>query len=680
MLAKWTDGGLVINISRFFQQLGSEIRRRKVLRVVAVYAVVAWVVLQVAVVVAEPLGFPAWTMRALIIAAIVGFPVSFLLAWVIDIRPEGLIFDVPLLATVDEPRAQRKSDLVFAGLLILLLAGGAYYLIVKLLDETESFVQAPEVVEQEPLVAKNSIAVLAFQNFGGDSDSDYFAAGLSEEILHLLASLDELSVASLTSSFQFKGKQIDVREVASRLTVANVLEGSARQHNNLVRAKAYLSNGKTGFSEWVRTFERPIDDIFAVQQEIANSVVTELQLVLSLNSKKELRKQATQSSDAYVHYLNGLGRLRSSLDADVMSDASDVFKLAIDSDPTFSKAHAGICEAHLRLYDIRKTIGDFDIAETACKRASELDPGLNGEINLALGKLYLYRGWNDRAEQQLSKSLAVSSDPVDAYIELGKLRMVQGRLEEAEKFLKKAVEVKSNYWSAQEALASFYYRTSEYNKAAIAYEKAAVMAPDVATVFGGKGATHWMMGNVDEAIAAYEQSLRIKPSRQAYTNIGSLHFNAGRFEEAITYQKKALELAPNDHRVWGRLAEANHFNQNPIGAKEAYARAAELAEKNVKVNPSDWKTIALMGTYYAHLEQSEKARELSDRAVELTKGDPEAYLLKALTHLQLGDEETALLSLEKSIQQSDQYRQFLETDPFLQSLKNNPRFQALLPK
>jgi len=173
--------------------------------------------------------------------------------------------------------------------------------------------------------------------------------------------------------------------------------------------------------------------------------------------------------------------------------------------------------------------------------------------------------------------------------------------------------------------------------------------------------------------------LRIKPSRQAYTNIGSLHFNAGRFEEAIANQRMALELAPNDHRVWGRLAEANHFNQNPIGAKEAYTKAAELAEKNVKVNPNDWKTIALMGTYYAHLVQRERAMEFADRAVELSKGDPEAYLLKALAHLQLGDEETALSSLEQSIEQSEQYRQFLLTDPFLQSLKDSPRFIALLP-
>lgn len=678
MLAKWTDGRLVISITGFFKQLASEIRRRKVLRVVAVYAVFAWVVLQVAVVVSDPLGFPPWTMRALIIAAIVGFPISFLLAWVIDIRPEGLIFDVPLFATVDEQRAQRKSDLVFAGLLVMLLSGGGYYLVVKLLNETGSLVQThfKEPTEAPP----NSIAVLAFQNFGGDSESDYFAAGLAEEILHLLASLDELNVASPTSSFQFKGKQIDVREVASRLTVANVLEGSARQHKNLVRAKAYLSNGKTGFSEWVRTFERPINDIFAVQQEIARSVVDELQLVLSIDSEKELRKQATQSSDAYVHYLKGIGRLRSSLDADVMVDAGEAFKRAIDSDPTFSKAFAGICEAHLRLYDIRNTIEDFDIAENACRQASKLDPGLNGEINLALGKLYLYRGWNDRAEQQLNKSLTLSSDPVDAYIELGKLRMLQGRLEEAENLLQQAVDTKSNYWSAQEALASFYYRTKEFDKAVKAYDKAAVMAPDVATVFGGKGATHWMMGDFENAIAAYEESLRIKPSRQAYTNIGSLHFNAGRFEEAIANQKMALEFAPNDHRVWGRLAEANHFNRNPIGAKQAYGRAAELAEKNAEVNPSDWRTIALMGTYYAHLDQDEKAIEFANRAVELAKGDPETYLLKALTHLQLGDKETALSSLEQSVHRSERYRQFLETDPFLQSLKGDPRFQALLSK
>ncbi len=676
MFGQRTDGGLVINLPRFFTQLAGEIRRRKVLRVVTVYAVVAWVVLQVAVVVAQPLGFPEGTTRVLIIAAIVGFPVSFVLAWVIDIRPEGLIFDLPLFATnADETRVQRKSDLVFAGLLVLLLSGGSYYLIIKLVEETAS--------NQEKILpvaaSSNSIAVLAFENSGGDSDSEYFATGLAEEILLLLASINELNVASPTSSFQFKGKQIDVREIAGKLSVAHVLEGSARQYNDRVRAKAFLTNGQSGFSNWVRTFERPANDIFAVQQEIATSVVEELQLALSIESKARLRKQATQSSDAYILYLKGLGRLRSSLDADIMVEASQLFASATENDQNFSKAFAGICEAHLRLYDIRKTIDDFNAAELACNRASDLDSGLNGETNLALGKLYMSRGWHERADTQLKKALAILSDPVDVYIQFGALRKAQRRLDDAEKFLLLAVDSKPNYWFAQESLASFYYRSQRYEEAAPAYEKAAAMAPDVATVFGGKGATHWMLGDFQSAIAAYEKSLRIKPSRQAYTNIGSLHYHAGRFDLAIENQQNALNFAPNDHRVWGRLADAYLYNKNSEKALEAYARAAELAEEAIAVNSSDWNAIRFLGVFYARLDRKEEALKMSQRAIKISDGNPDALMSQALVQLEIGDQNAALSSMEEAVAKSDQFRQFLLTDPSLQPLKGQPRFQALLP-
>ena len=136
-----------------------------------------------------------------------------------------------------------------------------------------------------------------------------------------------------------------------------------------------------------------MDDIFAIQREIAQSVVNELKIILSIDSIRRLDQQATDSTDAYLQYLQGVGRLRSSLDADVMRDASQQFQASVNIDKNFARAYAGICEAHLRLYDISKGLADFEIAETACQKSSELDPGLNAEIRLALGKLYGYRGW-----------------------------------------------------------------------------------------------------------------------------------------------------------------------------------------------------------------------------------------------------------------------------------------------
>jgi TolB-like protein/Tfp pilus assembly protein PilF len=507
------------NISRLINQLAREMRRRKVFRVVAIYAVAAWVILQLAEIVFEPMGYPDWALRGLIISAIVGFPVAFILAWVIDIKPEGLIFDLPLFSSnEDAPRQRRTSDLIFASLLIAILAGGSYYLVDLLVEDT-SQVERTEAVD----VAQegNSIAVLAFENFDGDSETDYFGAGLADEILHVLAGIPELNVSSRTSSFQFRGKRMDIRDVAERLGVKNVLEGSARQQGNKIRVGAKLVDGSNGFNKWVKQYERSLDDIFSIQQEIAESVVDELKIVLSIDSIKRLDRQVTSSTDAYVEYLQGVGRLRSSLDADVMREASQYFQHSVTIDPEFARAYAGICEVHLRLYEISKGVADFELAETACEKSSALDPGLNSEIHLALGKLYGYRGWFDRAEEQLNKAISLIPDSADAHIELSRIRVGQGQSESAERLLLKAQSMKSRYWATHEALASFYYRNDQYDDAVREYEKAIKLAPEVATSHAGMGAAFWMMGKHEKAIEAYQASLDIKPSRQALTNIGS---------------------------------------------------------------------------------------------------------------------------------------------------------------
>ena len=655
------------NISRLINQLAREMRRRKVFRVVAIYAVAAWVILQLAEIVFEPMGYPDWALRGLIISAIVGFPVAFILAWVIDIKPEGLIFDLPLFSSnEDAPRQRRTSDLIFASLLIAILAGGSYYLVDLLVEDT-SQVERTEAVD----VAQegNSIAVLAFENFDGDSETDYFGAGLADEILHVLAGIPELNVSSRTSSFQFRGKRMDIRDVAERLGVKNVLEGSARQQGNKIRVGAKLVDGSNGFNKWVKQYERSLDDIFSIQQEIAESVVDELKIVLSIDSIKRLDRQVTSSTDAYVEYLQGVGRLRSSLDADVMREASQYFQHSVTIDPEFARAYAGICEVHLRLYEISKGVADFELAETACEKSSALDPGLNSEIHLALGKLYGYRGWFDRAEEQLNKAISLIPDSADAHIELSRIRVGQGQSESAERLLLKAQSMKSRYWATHEALASFYYRNDQYDDAVREYEKAIKLAPEVATSHAGMGAAFWMMGKHEKAIEAYQASLDIKPSRQALTNIGSLHYYAARFDQAVEFQLKALEYAPDDHRVWGRLAESYFFVPNEDRAQQAYARAAELAAKNLIVNEKDWRSTGLLATYLAHLGQADIALVTAEKAIDLSNQNAEAYYLKAQVHERLQQTDEAVAALRASVDIDKSYLKLIDGDPFFQNIK-----------
>ena len=645
------------------------------MRVVAIYAVTAWLVLQVAEVTVGPLELPPWIMKSLVIGAIAGFPISFLLAWVIDIHRGGLIFDLPLwVGDRDNPRPQKKTDLIYAAVLALLLAGGTYSTAVLLFDDEPAIVITTET-------PPNSIAVLAFDNFDGHSETDYFAAGLAEEILNLLAAMRELNVAARSSSFRFRGEQVDVRDVSRILSVRHVLEGSVRRDGDRIRVAAQLIDGDNGYLSWNESYDRELDDIFAIQKEIAAAVVSELKIALSVDSEQLLQGQPTENIDAYVYYLQGRERLRSSLDADVMITADELFQKAIEIDPGFSRAYAGICEVHLRLYDIGNDTNDFQTAETACGEAGQLDPGLNSDIHLALGKLYRYRGWYEQAEAQLNDAIAISPMAADAYIELGKIRMAQNRLNDAEASYLRAVDLKRNYWKAHMELASYYYRTERYADAARAYEIATSLAPDVASAFGGKGAAYWMLGESEKAREAYDRSLELKPSRQAYTNMGSRYYYAGQFNDAVESQLKALEYAPDDHRVWGRLAESYRFV--PGGEEEslrAYERAAELAEENLAINENDWETMGLLGLYYSHLNRAEEARNLVSRSVSMSKRASEALYYQALSRLKLGDQNGALDSLEEAVLSDEQYAQFIVSDPDLQLLRNSERLRGLLPE
>jgi len=644
----------------------------------AFYAVTAWVILQIAEVTFEPLGFPPWMLRSLVVISIIGLPISFILAWIIDFRVGNLRLDLPLWAgDADKPRPNKKTDLVYTALLTLVLAGLSYSSIVLLFDPLPDSAEM-EVNEAAP---PNSIAVLQFKNFDGHPETDYFASGLGEEILNLLAGIRELNVAARTSSFRFHDDDMDVREIARLLTVRHVLEGSVRQSEGRIRVTAQLINGANGYHAWSAVYDRPLSDIFSIQEEIATAVTNELQIALSLGVAQKLQQKPTRNIDAYIFYLQGIERLRASDDADVTSTAIQLFQKAIEIDPAFSRAYAGICDAYLRLYEIGNDIADFNNAQTACEQAGELDSGLNSELYVSLGMLYRYRGqqWDKQAETYLNQAIAIDPANVDAFIELGELRAAQNRTDDAEAYFLRAVDLKRNYWKAHEALAGFYYSNEQYQKAVDAYEVATSLAPDVASVFGGKGTAYTLLGDMDKARIAYDRSLELKPSRQTYTNIGLSYYYAGRFEDASEMQQKALEFAPDDHRVWGRLAESLRFVPGKEAeALDAFQKAGALAEDNLKINDSDWRTRGLMATYLAHSNRAAEAVKHANRAVEESEHSAEALYYQSLAKLLAGDQEGAIEAIEAAVNRDAQYRQFVIDDPDLEVLRGSERFYRVI--
>lgn len=336
-----------------------ELKRRNVFRVGIAYLAAVWVLIQVADIVLPNFGAPGWVVQALIVAAAVGFPFAVVLAWFYDLTPEGIKATSEIGPAQSVRFTGRKIDFAIIGLLVLAVG----FLVVD-----------DGVLENSEAVPPNSIAVLPFLNFSPDPEQEYFADGLTEELLNKMAQIQGLRVTGRTSSFFFKGKNEDLREIGNMLGVANLLEGSVRKSGNEIRITAQLIKAQDGFHSWSETFDRELADIFAVQDEIADAVTTALSVTLGVGQYD--RPGMTRNVDAYDAYLQGL----TSYDRDDLNSIGETiehFRQAVNLDPEFGLAWLRLQQAYStgRVFLPAEESADFQqLGNEALERAGQAAP------------------------------------------------------------------------------------------------------------------------------------------------------------------------------------------------------------------------------------------------------------------------------------------------------------------
>jgi len=372
-------------------------RRRGVPRVAASYALIAWLLLQIADVTFEPLGIPKWVMTSLIVAAALGFPVAVALAWFYEIGDHGVQRDT---AADDAVRPvvhgrRRFADLAIIGVLLVTVA-------VLLVRQSDIGKPSPP--------ANPAIAVLAFENLSGDPAQEYFSDGLAVEVLDRLGRVPGLKVIASSSSFSYKGKNADAKTIASQLGVTTVLEGSVRRSGNKLKLNAKLIDGTTGMQLWSGSFDREVTDVFAVQAELAAAVIDAI--VPTARGDTVPAPAPTMDLNAHDHYLLGLAAQRSRSDTRLAESVAHLEK-AVELDPSYAQAHAALA------------------------RSLILVMGYTGNTPGSAGNL---RG---RAEQAVFKSLALDPNLSDAHGAYGNLlRMTQRPGAEDE--YKRALELNPN--------------------------------------------------------------------------------------------------------------------------------------------------------------------------------------------------------------------------------------------
>ena len=392
------------------------LRERGVIRVAASYAVITWLLLQIADVTFEPLGVPRWVMVSLIVTAILGFPVAVALAWFYETGDGGVTRDT---AAEGVPRPvvhglRRYADVAIIGVLLAAVA----VLLVRQSD-------------LGPSGAKGmAIAVLPFENLSTAANGEVLASGIAESVLHQLASLAELDVISRTSSFAFRGRATDAREIGRQLGARFLLEGSVQSDPGRMRVTTQLIDTETGADVWSMRFDRLPGDIFALQDEIAMQVTQALELSLDARAKDRLTGQGTQNLQAYLAFLQGRSLLANHRVVDT-KEAIGHFERAIKLDPKFAAAYVGLAEAEL-------FVAEYDVTDDRQARFERA----------------LLRG-----RELVEQALALDPDNGDAYLERAHLASFDD-LAAAEADYRRGLELSPNAANGYAGLATVLYATA----------------------------------------------------------------------------------------------------------------------------------------------------------------------------------------------------------------------------
>ena len=486
----------------------AELKRRNVVRVAVMYGLGAWLILQVAELLFDVLDLPGWTGKFVFGLLVLGLPLVLIFSWVYELTPEGLKkqHEVDRNQTITHETG-RKINYMIGGLAVLAIVVVAVERFIPRTVSIPAATEAPPAAQpaEAPVeAAAKSIAVLPFADMSAGKDQEYFADGLAEELLNLLAKLPELRVIGRTSSFQFKGRNEDLRLIGEKLNVAHILEGSVRKSGNKVRITAQLIQAADGSHVWSESYDRTLDDIFVVQDDIASEVVKALRVTL-LGTASTPRFMP-QDSEAYNLTLQG----RYFLDRPGQKDLErsiDYFRQAIERNPDFAPAWAGLSQAYAQQADSGHlpAADGYRLAREAAERARTLDPQL-ADAHLAMGQIHIYYDW-DWAAADASSRRALELEPGSAEV-LGFASYQAaslGRWSEAIDLANKAIERDPLRPGSYNNLGFTLLAVNRDTEAEAAFRKSFELDPDGAYRRLALGRALLLQGKTDAALQEMQQ-------------------------------------------------------------------------------------------------------------------------------------------------------------------------------
>ena len=635
-----------------------ELKRRKVFRVAASYAVVAFIIMQLVEIVFPIFDFPQWTSQFVIILVLLGFPISVVLSWVFDRTPQGYIKTESKNKSVEEPEVKSKKSESFLKNKKnwLLVAGVIAGILIGRFGQTST--------STERIINEKSIAVLPFDNLGNNEDDEYFADGMTEDILTELSKIKDLLVISRTTIMKYKNSNKSLKEIGKELGVANILEGSIRRVGERVRITGQLINAISDQHLWAEKYDRDIKDIFAVQDEVANSIANALRIELSDEEAMMISQSQTESIEAYDYYIKGR-RLSYFYESAKREEALENYRKAISIDPDYALPYAGI--SRVRMSQVTFQAVENEFSRTALKEAEEygkkavlLGPN-EAEAHFALGFFYNQTEKYNLAFSSLNKTLMLNPSHAHAHDEIGDVYLYNyGDFDRAipwyDKALMRDPELVPSKWFKAEIL----LRSGQIDDGLELIEEALGQHPNVVQFSTLKHAGLMMVGKYREAyeFILNQENIYFRENTllQYYQAVGHslLYLNQmGEFEEII---KKISNISYSDktHQKDYLIHLRNFMDKKYIDAVkgfEALDNSYIYARKSgIRRTISDafyyWKARSFieMGDYQNALNETFRFRPVNNEITGPMIFDqywPKKDYLRGLAYEGLGDKSNA---------------------------------------
>jgi tetratricopeptide (TPR) repeat protein len=387
----------------------------------------------------------------------------------------------------------------------------------------------------------------------------------------------------------------------------------------------------------------------------------------------------TEDMQAYDYFLQARSMLQRSTHAESTANAQRFFARAVERDPQFAEAWAGLCMSWLEWYYYQPEVTKIEQAEASCLRALELDPEL-AEGRAALGELYRKTGRFELAIIEYETALRLDRKTAPAWRGLGEAFAELDRDGEAEDAMRRAVDLDPDDLVNYSALGGFYFAHGRYAEAAGIYGRMAQHPGAGASAWNGQGAAFYMMGQFDRAAAAYREVVAREPSASAWSNIGSMYYYNGQYQDAVVAYREAIAQTPENPTFWGNLGDAlREIDGGAEEAASAYQQAADLAEELIPVTPENVDLLANLAHYHARLGDDDRAGQYISRALFTAPDDVYAHYYAALVHLEAGRVQNALDEAARTVKLG--YPRFLlEADPQFSALRSEPLFRDLMAR